>query len=43
MGYEFNTNDARQAAKTMLDSKATVSSVGDLFVLPFAEELGLKV
>ena len=33
----------KQAAKALLDSKATVSSVGDLFILPFADELGLKV
>ena len=32
-----------QAAKTLLDGKASVSSVGDLFVLPFAEELELHV
>jgi len=32
-----------QAAKALLDGKATVSAVGDLYVLPFAEELGLKV
>ncbi|KAH9893731.1 LuxS/MPP-like metallohydrolase [Xylariomycetidae sp. FL2044] len=33
----------KTAAKTLVDSKATVSTVGDLYVLPFAEELGLKV
>ncbi len=32
-----------QAAKSLLDSKATVSTVGDLYVLPFAEEIGLNV
>jgi ubiquinol-cytochrome c reductase core subunit 2 len=32
-----------QAAKTLLENKASVSAVGDLHVLPFAEELGLKV
>lgn len=32
-----------QAAKSLLNSKATVSTVGDLYVLPFAEELGLNV
>lgn len=32
-----------QAAKSLLDNKATVSTVGDLFALPFAEEIGLKV
>ncbi|KAI1201532.1 ubiquinol-cytochrome C reductase complex CORE protein 2 precursor [Nemania serpens] len=31
------------AAKALLDGKATVAAVGDLHVLPFAEELGLKV
>ncbi|KOS21993.1 Cytochrome b-c1 complex subunit 2 [Escovopsis weberi] len=33
----------KTAAKTLLDGKATVSTVGDLFVLPYAEELGLRV
>lgn len=32
-----------QAAKSLLENKASVSSVGDLFVLPYAEDLGLKV
>jgi ubiquinol-cytochrome c reductase core subunit 2 len=32
-----------QAAKSILDGKATVATVGDLHVLPYAEELGLKV
>ena len=32
-----------QAAKTLLEGKASVAAVGDLHVLPFAEELGLKV
>jgi ubiquinol-cytochrome c reductase core subunit 2 len=32
-----------QAAKQLLESKASVSAVGDLWVLPFAEDLGLKV
>ncbi|KAI0547334.1 ubiquinol-cytochrome C reductase complex CORE protein 2 precursor [Xylaria curta] len=31
------------AAKALLDGKATVTAVGDLHVLPYAEELGLKV
>ena len=31
-----------QAAKSLLESKATVSTVGDLFQLPFAAEIGLK-
>lgn len=32
-----------QAAKTLLEHKASVSSVGDLFALPYAEEIGLRV
>ncbi|KAK4999281.1 ubiquinol-cytochrome c reductase core subunit 1 [Elasticomyces elasticus] len=32
-----------KAAKTLLDSKASVASVGDLYILPYAEEIGLKV
>jgi ubiquinol-cytochrome c reductase core subunit 2 len=32
-----------QAAKSLIESKASVSAVGDLFVLPYADELGLKV
>jgi ubiquinol-cytochrome c reductase core subunit 2 len=33
----------KAAAKGLLEGKATVSAVGDLYVLPFAEEIGLKV
>ncbi|KJK81574.1 Cytochrome b-c1 complex subunit 2 [Metarhizium anisopliae BRIP 53293] len=33
----------KTAAKSLLDGKATVSTVGDLFVLPYAEEIGLQV
>ncbi|KAF2788906.1 LuxS/MPP-like metallohydrolase [Melanomma pulvis-pyrius CBS 109.77] len=33
----------KAAAKSLLENKASVSAVGDLFVLPFAEDLGLKV
>ncbi|KAH9883029.1 hypothetical protein J1614_000396, partial [Plenodomus biglobosus] len=33
----------KKAAKQLLESKASVSSVGDLFGLPYAEDLGLKV
>ncbi|KKY16218.1 putative ubiquinol-cytochrome c reductase complex core protein 2 [Phaeomoniella chlamydospora] len=33
----------KSAAKSLLESKATVATVGDLFLLPFAEEIGLKV
>ena len=37
------TNPHVQSAKTLLEGKASVAAVGDLHVLPFAEELGLKV
>ena len=30
-----------QAAKALLEGKATVSAVGDLYVLPYAEDLGM--
>ncbi|SPO05711.1 probable ubiquinol-cytochrome c reductase complex core protein 2 precursor [Cephalotrichum gorgonifer] len=33
----------QSVAKTLVDGKATVATVGDLHVLPFAEELGLRV
>ncbi|TGO40308.1 hypothetical protein BHYA_0039g00500 [Botrytis hyacinthi] len=33
----------KSAAKAILEGKATVSAVGDLYVLPYAEELGLSV
>ncbi|KAF2202747.1 cytochrome b-c1 complex subunit 2 [Delitschia confertaspora ATCC 74209] len=33
----------KSAAKSLLENKATVSAVGDLFVLPYAGELGLNV
>ncbi|KAK5998003.1 Core protein II [Cladobotryum mycophilum] len=33
----------KTTAKAILDGKATVSTVGDLFVLPYAEDLGLRV
>lgn len=33
----------KTAAKALVDGKATVAAVGDLHVLPYAEELGLKV
>ncbi|KAL2174361.1 Metalloenzyme, LuxS/M16 peptidase-like protein [Thermothelomyces heterothallicus CBS 202.75] len=32
----------KAAAKTLLEGKASVAAVGDLHVLPFAEDLGLK-
>ena len=38
-----NANFISQAAKTLLEGKATVATVGDLFVLPYAEEIGLRV
>ncbi|KAK4215010.1 Metalloenzyme, LuxS/M16 peptidase-like protein [Rhypophila decipiens] len=33
----------KAAAKALLEGKASVAAVGDLHVLPFAEDLGLKV
>ncbi|KAJ4289610.1 ubiquinol-cytochrome c reductase core subunit 1 [Kalmusia sp. IMI 367209] len=33
----------KSAAKSLLEQKASVSAVGDLHVLPFAEDLGLNV
>ncbi|KAL3418681.1 peptidase M16 inactive domain-containing protein [Phlyctema vagabunda] len=33
----------KTAAKALLEGKATVSAVGDLYVLPYAEEIGLNV
>lgn len=33
----------QQIAKEALENKASVSAVGDLFVLPYAEEIGLKI
>ncbi|KAK9426338.1 putative Cytochrome b-c1 complex subunit 2 [Seiridium unicorne] len=33
----------KTAAKTLIDGKASVATVGDLHALPYAEELGLKV
>ncbi|POR32329.1 Cytochrome b-c1 complex subunit 2, mitochondrial [Tolypocladium paradoxum] len=33
----------KTTAKALVDGKATVSSVGDLFVLPYAEEIDLRV
>ncbi|TPX10582.1 uncharacterized protein E0L32_008468 [Thyridium curvatum] len=33
----------KAAAKALLDGKASVATVGDLYALPYAEELGLKV
>lgn len=39
----LDANTMPQAAKALLDGKATVVAVGDLHVLPFAEEIGLRV
>ncbi|KZF20688.1 cytochrome b-c1 complex subunit 2 [Xylona heveae TC161] len=33
----------KKAAKTLIEGKASVASVGDLYVLPWAEEIGLNV
>ncbi|QDS76905.1 hypothetical protein FKW77_004120 [Venturia effusa] len=38
-----NEEALKKVAKSLLESKASVSSVGDLYVLPYAEELGLHV
>ena len=38
-----NANSWIQAAKELLENTASVSAVGDLFQLPYAEDLGLKV
>ncbi|KAH6851287.1 Metalloenzyme, LuxS/M16 peptidase-like protein [Chaetomium sp. MPI-CAGE-AT-0009] len=38
-----NADKLKAAAKTLLEGKASVASVGDLHVLPFAEDLGLKL
>ncbi|MCJ1415384.1 ubiquinol-cytochrome c reductase core subunit 1 [Xylographa parallela] len=43
-GIDGVTEDqVKKAAKALLDGKATVSAVGDLYVLPFAGEIGLNV
>jgi len=39
----YYINLCLQAAKSLLDQKASVSAVGDLHVLPWAEDLDLKV
>ncbi|KAJ2907141.1 hypothetical protein MKZ38_007656 [Zalerion maritima] len=42
-GLEGVTADqVKAAAKSLLDSKASVATVGDLYVLPYAESMGLK-
>ena len=38
-----SANSSCQTAKSLLDGKASVAAVGDLHVLPFADDLGLKV
>lgn len=43
-GYEaVSAEKVKAAAKALLDGKATVAAAGDLYVLPYAEEIGLKV
>ncbi|EMC96320.1 hypothetical protein BAUCODRAFT_69548 [Baudoinia panamericana UAMH 10762] len=43
-GYDGVTEEkVRQVAREAVEGKASVSAVGDLHVLPFAEEIGLKV
>lgn len=39
----FSGANVFQAAKKLIESKVSYSAVGDLFVLPYADELGLKV
>lgn len=41
--YAADLYQPKQTAKSLLDGKATISTVGDLYILPFAEELGLSV
>ncbi|KIV92872.1 hypothetical protein PV10_04136 [Exophiala mesophila] len=40
---KVSSEKVKAAAKSLVESKASVASVGDLFVLPWAEEIGLKV
>ncbi|KAK6384948.1 ubiquinol-cytochrome c reductase core subunit 1 [Exophiala oligosperma] len=40
---KVSSDKVKAAAKSLLDSKASVSAVGDLFVLPFASDIGLNV
>ncbi|KAF1353315.1 ubiquinol-cytochrome C reductase complex core protein-like protein 2 [Delphinella strobiligena] len=43
-GYEAVTEESvKKAAKTLLETKASVSTVGDLYALPYAADIGLKV
>ncbi|KAI1004970.1 Cytochrome b-c1 complex subunit 2 [Podosphaera aphanis] len=39
----INLENIKAAAKGLLAQKATISAVGDLHVLPYADEIGLKV
>ncbi|KAI9840779.1 MAG: ubiquinol-cytochrome c reductase core subunit 1 [Sclerophora amabilis] len=38
-----SADQVQKMAKSMLDGKASVSTVGDLYVLPYAEEIGLNI
>lgn len=40
---DVSKDSLNKVAKSLIEGKVTVSSVGDLFVLPYAEELGLTV
>ncbi|KAI6781830.1 Cytochrome b-c1 complex subunit-like protein [Emericellopsis cladophorae] len=40
---KVSAESLKTAAKALLEGKASVSSVGDLFLLPYAEQLGLRV
>lgn len=40
---KVSADKVKAVAKSMLDGRASVSAVGDLYRLPFAEEIGLKV
>ena len=42
LSFEFVTN-VPQTAKTLIEGKAAVATVGDLYQLPYAEEIGLKI
>lgn len=41
--FSISISNVSQAAKALLEGKASVAAVGDLHVLPWGEELGLKV
>ncbi|KAK5239477.1 ubiquinol-cytochrome c reductase core subunit 1, partial [Exophiala xenobiotica] len=40
---KVTSEKVKAAAKGLLESKASVSTVGDLFALPFASDIGLTV